>query len=95
MLPAPMRSSLSTDGLDATKFGLSQSKSSAEEWSRRGTNLLENEHFSKAADAFRNAGDPVWATMASALARLNAARSLTNLAERKHEGFLVWHPFGT
>lgn len=83
------RRSLSTDGLDATKFGLSQSKSSAEEWSRRGANLMENEHYSKAADAFRNAGDPVMATMASAYARLDIARSLSNVADKRRECFLV------
>ena len=81
--------SLSTDGLDASKFGLSQSKSSAEEWARRGANLLENEHYSKAADAFRNAGDVVWATMAAAYARLNAVGSLASEPERKREAFLV------
>ena len=82
--------SLTTDGVDATKFGLSQSHSSAEEWSRRGVNLLENEHYGYAADAFSNAGEAVWATMASAKARLKSSQSLANgSAEKRQEYFLV------
>ncbi|KAK9807285.1 hypothetical protein WJX73_007725 [Symbiochloris irregularis] len=86
-----VKGSLTTHGVDASMYGLSQSQSSSEEWCRRGVNLLENEHFGNAADAFTNADEHVWATMAAAQARLVAANSLTNLVHKKREFWLGGH----
>ncbi|KAK9820310.1 hypothetical protein WJX72_008781 [[Myrmecia] bisecta] len=63
-----VRRSLLNDGADATKFGLSQAKSSPAEWANRGANLLANSHFELAVQCFQQAGDPVRAQMALARA---------------------------
>jgi len=83
------------DGLDAPTYSLSQTRSSPEEWAKRGYNLYMNSLHELATQCFERACDPVWALVADAHAKIQRARSSHKAAEARHrlreaaEDFLV------
>ncbi|CAD7695958.1 unnamed protein product [Ostreobium quekettii] len=85
-----VKHSLLTDGQDASKYGLSQTTSSPEEWAKRGLNLLDNNLHGLAIQCFEKAEDAAWALVAEAYHQIQKARS----EERATEARLLFEQAG-